>query len=392
MSKVAFKMLTIDKRSKARVGEIHTPHGVIRTPNFTSVATQGSVKALDASDLREIGVDMVLANTYHLHIRPGEDTVKKLGGLAHFMAWDGPTMTDSGGFQVYSLGVALEHGLGKFLGEGGEMKVKPRLNKITEDGVTFQSHLDGAKLFLSPEVSIDIQEKLGADLIVAFDDLESPKYDHAQTLQSLELTEKWLIRSKNAQKRRDQLLYGVTHGADYEDLRIRSAKFCDKYFDAIALGGAHQSKKNMYKVVDWTIGNVEVQKPKHMLGIGEVDDIFSIVEYGIDTFDCVIPTRMARMGWFFVNPPLGNPKNRFRFDISRAKNFGLKERLDKKCNCKVCQMYTKGYIHHLFKARELLAYRLLTYHNLYFYTSLMKQIRESIENSTLHRLKKAWLG
>lgn len=388
---VSFEIKSKDSKSLARTGQVHTPHGVVNTPNFCAVGTQGSVKSLPGKDLREIGLEIVLANTYHLHIRPGEKLVKKFGGLSHMMNWNGPTMTDSGGFQVFSLGVALEQGVGKLLKEE-EVQSKPRLNKITEEGVHFQSHIDGKKLFLSPEKSIEIQENLGADLIVAFDDLESPKYSYEQTMQSLELTEKWLVRSKNAQKRHDQLLYGVTHGGKFKDLRIRSAKFNDLHFNAIALGGAHENKENMYDVVRWTVENVSENKPRHMLGVGEVDDIFNIVELGIDTFDCVIPTRVARMGWYFVYPPEGDPKNRFRKDISKSLNSSEKGPLAKGCQCMVCQSYTKGYIHHLFRARELLAYNLLTHHNLYFYKTLMEQIRCSIEEGKFLQLKKKWLS
>jgi queuine tRNA-ribosyltransferase/7-cyano-7-deazaguanine tRNA-ribosyltransferase len=389
---VSFEIKTKDKNTRARTGEIHTPHGVVRTPNFCAVGTQGTVKALDGQDLRNVGLDIVLSNTYHLHIRPGEDIVDKHGGLAKMMDWNGPTMTDSGGFQVFSLGVALEQGVGKLLRENDDSVGKPRLNKITEEGVKFQSHIDGTPLFLSPETSIAIQEKIGADLIVAFDDLESPKYNYKQTKKSLDLTEKWLQRSKAAHKRKDQLLYGVTHGGGFEDLRIESAKTNDAIFDAIALGGAHSSKENMYDVVRWTVDNVDEQKPKHMLGVGEIDDIFHIVELGIDTFDCVIPTRVARMGWYFVYPPEGNPTNRFRKDISKSLNSFLVEPLSKDCQCVVCQKYTKAYIHHLFKAHELLGYRLITLHNLAFYAELMGKIRDSIDSGSLHELKKQWLG
>lgn len=391
MNKITFKISQKDKQTKARTGEIRTPHGIVRTPNFCAVGTQGTVKALDGQDLRTIGLDIVLANTYHLHIRPGGDVIDKHGGLARMMDWNGPMMTDSGGFQVFSLGVALEQGVGKLLRENDDTTGRPRLNKITEEGVHFQSHIDGTPLFLSPETSIAIQEKIGADLIVAFDDLESPKYTYEETKKSLALTDRWLKRTKDAHKRDDQLLYGVTHGGKFEDLRIESAKTNDALFDAIALGGAHESKENMYDVVRWTIDNVSEDKPKHMLGVGEIDDIFNIVELGIDTFDCVIPTRVARMGWYFVYPPEGNPENRFRKDISKSLNFGVMEPLSKDCTCTVCQNYTKAYIHHLFKARELLAYRLLTYHNLSFYTELMSRIRESIENGNFHQLKKEWL-
>src|SRR3989344_275829 len=239
------------------------------------------------------------------------------------MNWNGPTMTDSGGFQVFSLGVGLEKPGVKFLKAvynnvitDEAEKTKIRLNKITEEWVEFQSHIDGSKHKLTPESSIEIQEKLGADLIIAFDDLESPSYSLLQTKKSLGLTNRWEMRSLRSHKKRDQLLYGVTHGGKFESLRIESAKFVDSHFDAVALGGAHSSKKNLYEVIEWTVANVSSEKPRHQLGVGEVDDVFEIIERGIDTFDCVIPTRLGRMGHVFVYPPEGNKRNRFRFDIT----------------------------------------------------------------------------
>ncbi len=384
-----FEIIAKDKNSKARVAKLNTPHGVIQTPNFLPVATQGSIKSLDSRDLSEIGIDVLMSNTYHLHLRPGEDIVRKHGGLHKFMNWNKPLMTDSGGFQVFSLGVALEHGVGKLLKEE-ESIVKPRLNKITEKGVEFQSHIDGSKQFLSPESSIAIQEKLGADLIIGFDDLESPKYSYEETKKSLEQTNRWLLRSKNAHKRGDQLLYGVTHGGKFEDLRVASARFVNNNFYALALGGAHASKENMYDVVSWTVDNTGEEKPKHMLGVGEIDDIFNIVERGIDTFDCVVPTRLARTGFVFVNPKEGNIKNRFRIDIQKSNRKESKLPLDKNCGCEACKNYTRGYIHHLLRARELLSYRLITYHNLYFFNSLMKKMREAIEVGKFLEFKKKW--
>ena len=390
MSQISFKIIKKDKKTRARAGIIKTPHGNIETPQFIPVGTKATVKALTPRDLKEIGAQVVLSNTYHLLLRPGPDIIKKFGGLTKFMAWNSPTMTDSGGFQVFSLGVGLEHGVGKLLREE-EGEKKPRLNKITQEGVTFQSHIDGKKYFLSSEKSIEIQEKLGADLIVAFDDLESPKYSYKEAKKSLELTEKWLVRSKIAHKNNRQLLYGVTHGGIYKDLRILSAKFVDKYFDAIALGGAHKNKKNMYEIIDWTIKNVSEEKPKHMLGIGEVDDIFEIIERGIDTFDCVIPTRLGRTGFFFVSPKEGNLKNRFRLSVDKSMFSEDKKPLDPNCKCYVCQNFTRGYINHLFKAKELLSYTLLSYHNVYFLINLTKLIRESIINGNFQSLKKTWL-
>lgn len=390
MSQISFKIVKKDKKTKARAGVIKTPHGDIETPIFIPVGTNGTVKSVSPRDLKEMGAQIILANTYHLHLRPGEDLLKKFGGLSKFMSWNGPTMTDSGGFQVFSLGIGLEHGVGKLLREE-EGEAKPRLNKITKEGVTFQSHLDGSKQYLSPEVSIDIQEKIGADLIVAFDDLESPKYNHEETEKSLELTEDWLIRSIKAHKRKDQLLYGVTHGGSFKDLRIKSAKFVDKHFDAIALGGAHKNKENMSEIVEWTIANVSDNKPKHMLGIGEIDDIFELIERGIDTFDCVIPTRIGRTGYFFVSPPFGNMVNRFRRDINKP-NFVMDQKsLDPNCTCYTCKNFSRAYIHHIFRNRELLSYSLISTHNVHFLVNLTKQIREAIVKDEFLKMKKKWL-
>jgi queuine tRNA-ribosyltransferase len=380
-----------DKKNKFRAGIIHTPNGDMLTPAFIPVGTNSSVKSVAPRDLKDMKAQAVLANTYHLHVRPGEDLIKKFKGLSKWMSWHGPTMTDSGGFQVFSLGIGLEQGVGKLLREE-ETEKKPRLNKITEEGVTFRSHLDGALLYLSPEVSIKIQEKLGADLIVAFDDLESPKYNHEETEKSLKLTEKWLIRSKKAHKRKDQLLYGVTHGGSFKDLRVKSAKFNDQLFDAIALGGAHKNKTDMHKIVEWTIANVSENKPRHMLGIGEVDDIFELVERGIDTFDCVIPTRIGRTGYFFVTPKAGgNTKNRFRFDINKPQFRKDPKPLDENCNCYACQNFSKAYLAHLFRSRELLSYSLISTHNVHFLVTLTAKIRQAILENKFPQLKKSWL-
>ncbi|KKR76847.1 MAG: hypothetical protein UU21_C0003G0040 [Candidatus Levybacteria bacterium GW2011_GWA2_40_8] len=388
--KPSFKIVSKDK--EARAGVLKTSHGDIQTPAFLPVGTQGTVKSLLPSQLEEIGIQGLLGNTYHFHLRPGENTIAKLGGLAKWMSWNGPTMTDSGGFQVFSLGVGLEKPGVKFLREENtDIEAKPRLNKITEEGVEFQSHIDGSRHKLTPESSIKIQEKLGADLIVAFDDLESPLFGFEETKESLERGNRWQIRSKQTHKKRGQLLYGVTHGGKFKELRVESARFVDKNFDAIALGGAHKDKKNMYEVINWTVSNIDEEKPRHQLGVGEVDDIFEIIERGIDTFDCVIPTRLGRMGHVFVYPPEGNKRNRFRFDITKSKYASSKEPLTRSCQCYVCQNFTRAYINHLFRARELLAYNLATYHNVWFINNLVKQIRESIFQNSFQILKKSWL-
>lgn len=404
------KFKIVKRSGKARAGVIKTPHGDVLTPAFFPVGTKGTLKSLTGAQIKEIGPQVVLGNTYHLMLQPGEEIVAKLGGLSKMMGLDGhpslklrnglPTMTDSGGFQVFSLGVGLEKPGVKFLkpatshqplATSSEEEPRPRLNKITEEGVEFQSHIDGSKHMLSPESSIEIQEKLGADLIVGFDDLESPTYDEAQTKESLELTERWLLRSLKAQKRDDQLLYGVTHGGQFESLRRQSAKFVNSHFDAIALGGAHASKKNLYEVLEWSVEELDENKPRHLLGIGEVDDIFMGVERGVDTFDCVIPTRLGRMGHVFTFPSEGNVKNRFRYDITKSKFAKDQRPIAKDCACYVCKSYSRAYINHLFRSRELLAYTLASYHNVYFMVNLTNKIRQSIIDQNFAALKKAWI-
>lgn len=359
----SFKIL--HKDGKARVGKLTTKHGVIETPCFIPVGTQGTVKALGPRELKEIGVQVVLANTYHLMLRPGDKLIQKFGGLHKFMNWDKPIMTDSGGFQVFSLGIALEHG------------GRPRLNKVSEEGVTFQSHLDGSKHILTPEKSMQIQTNLGSDLTVAFDDLESPRYSYNETLKSLELSERWAIRSKGA-------FYGVTHGGIYKDLRVRSAKFVDKHFPGIALGGAHKDKVSLYQVVEWTIDNVSDEKPRHLLGIGEVEDLFECIERGVDLFDCVAPTRRARNGSLYVFP-------HSIISIAQAKYTADKNPIDPNCLCLTCQNFSRAYLRHLYMSKELLYHQLATYHNVYFITHLVGEIRESIKEGGFKQLKKQWL-
>ncbi len=380
---IKFKVLHQD--GKARVGQLSTPHGIIETPNFNPVGTQATVKALGPRELSEIGVQIVLANTYHLMLRPGADLIEKMGGLHKFMNWDKPIMTDSGGYQVYSLGIAMEHGGSKVLGKADRSESKPRLNSITEEGVTFQSHLDGSKHILTPENSIEIQKKLGADLIVAFDDHESSKHTKAEMQKSLELTEKWAIRSLKAFKNKEkQIMYGVVHGGTHKDLRVSSAKFTDKHFDAIAIGGIYGDKKSLSQILDWVVPNVSEEKPKHLLGIGEVADIFNGIELGIDFFDCVAPTRRARNGSLYIYP------NSF-VNISQSRYIADKKPIDPKCNCYTCKNFTRSYLRHLYMAEEILYHQLATYHNVYFITDMVKKIREAIAENKFNKLKSTWL-
>lgn len=413
----SFKIL--HKDHKARVGKLITPHGVVETPNFSPVGTQGTVKALTPKDLNEIGVQMVLANTYHLMLRPGADLIQKLGGLHKFMNWDKPIMTDSGGFQVFSLGAALEYGDSKVMereviprlrsGQGSmkyevgrENNTKPRLNRITEEGVEFQSHLDGSKHILTPEKSMQIQANLGADLVVAFDDHESSHFTYNELKKSLELTERWAIRSLEAYRKstsqvqrtrpaRSAFIFGVIHGGLNKDLRIKSAKFTDKHFPAIAIGGIYGKRVQLYQLVDWVTDTASPEKPKHLLGIGEIEDLFEAVERGIDLFDCVGPTRRARNGSIYISSPIGSPKNNFTLSIVNSQFKSIPKPLDPKCRCYTCQNFSRAYLRHLFMAREILFHQLATYHNIYFITKLMEKIRKSIGNGQFQKLKDKWI-
>lgn len=397
-----FKIL--HQEGQARVGQLKTAHGLIETPEFIPVGTQGAVKAIAPDRLKGIGAQVVLANTYHLMLRPGVDLVKKLGGIHKFMNWDKPIMTDSGGFQVFSLGVALEHGVGKLLKEE-ESIARVRLNKVTEEGVVFQSHIDGSQHILTAEKSIQLQAKLGADLIVVFDDLESPKYTYKETLNSLELTERWELRSLKeyqkifAKKEVKPLLYGVTHGGVFEDLRIKSAKFVNDNFEGVALGGAHKDKKTLYEVVEWTVEQLDGGKPRHLLGIGEVEDLFECIERGIDLFDCAAPTRRARNGSLYVAP--GSKaysslaqyrKNNFAVNIKMSKFTQDPAPIDPSCGCYTCQNFSRAYLKHLYLAREILYHELATVHNLHFIINLVKSIRGKILKNQFKKFKRSYLG
>lgn len=432
-----FKILQKDKGTKARVAELVTPHGIIKTPNFNPVGTQATVKTLSSQDLQEIGAQIILGNTYHLSLRPGTEVIKKLGGLGRFMSWDGParnasklayvaggpTMTDSGGYQVFSLGAAQEahthitadkRKLHKFsksvflyedqdsmsLSEEKRLKRKlmtperPNLKpaKIDEEGVTFYSHIDGSKQRLDPELSIKAQEDLGADLIVAFDDHESPLWDHAQTEHSLNRTNRWAMESLKAQKRKDQLMYGVVHGGLFKDLRVSSAKFTDKHFNAIAIGGSYTSKDTLCQIIDWTVPCFTEDKPRHMLGIGEVQDIFEAVSRGMDFFDCASPTRRGRHGNYYLSPKNGGSiEHSFTMQVTNEKYKLDTKPIDPGCECYTCRNFTRAYLRHLVKADELLGQRLGSYHNVYFIVNLVRKIRGSILEGRFEEMKREWL-
>lgn len=423
LSMFRFQVLTKDKKSKARAGRLTTPHGDILTPHFNPVGTQATVKTLSSHDLKDIGAQIVLSNTYHLNLRPGADVVEKMGGLAKFQSWNGPTMTDSGGFQVFSLGVAQkkvklrdQHGrkLSKFsksvflnpeimmsntplltsITKTREEKQlqKLRAAKVNEDGVWFYSHIDGSKRWFDAEVSIKLQEQLGADLIVAFDDHESPLWDYETTRLSVERTNRWGLASLAAQKRSDQLMYGVVHGGMYEDLRKASAQFTDTYFPAVSIGGSYTSKLVLYHVLDWCVPYFQEDKPRHLLGIGEVQDLFEGIARGMDFFDCVAPTRRGRHGNLYISPQNGGRiENNFTLQITNEKFKLDTDPIDPGCECYTCQHYTRAYLRHLFTSDEILAQRLGSYHNVYFIVNLVKRIRESILEERFTELKEQWI-
>ena len=373
-----FRLLKQDKKSKARMGEIKTPHGVILTPAFIPVGSQATVKSLTPQDLEEISVQVFFANTYHLYLRPGVKIVKKMGGLHQFMNWERPLMTDSGGFQVFSLG-------------------RSDLVKINYDGVSFRSHLDGSRHYFTPEKSIEAQQDLGADIMVAFDECPSYPVTYEYAKIAMQRTHRWALRSlRTAQSKpfKDkQFIFGVIQGSTFEDLRKESAEFISsQLFDGLAIGGVAvgESKKEMVQVLDWVMPVLQKQKvkrPIHLLGVGEIDDIFSAVERGVDMMDCVMPTRLGRMGWILIKEKVKD----FKDDITKEEFVGDRRPLDPTCQCFVCQNFSRAYLNHLFRAKELLAYRLATYHNLYFMEQLFAKIREAIKKDEFLAFKKTWL-
>lgn len=421
MSTIKFVIEKKDLHSKARAGILTTPHGVIHTPIFIPVGTQATVKTLTPHDLKDMGAEILLSNTYHLHLRPGEEVIEKMGGLSKFMGWHGPTMTDSGGFQVFSLGAAQKkvelkdiHGrkLSKFsksvfvnpadfqfslpaitkTREEKELK-KMKAAKVMEEGVKFYSHVDGHMEWFDSEKSIAIQEKLGADLIVAFDDHESPLWDYEMTKLSVERTNRWGLASLAAQTRDDQLMYGVVHGGHFPELRIASSQFVNKYFDAIAIGGSYSTKEILYNMVDTCTNYFDEEKPRHLLGIAEVEDLFRVVESGIDFFDCVAPTRRGRHGSLYISPKEGGcAAQNFILQIKNSKYVLDEKPIDSTCTCYTCRHYTRAYLSHLFRADELLGQRLGAVHNVHFIINLSKKIREAILEDRLTVLKREWLG
>ncbi len=400
----AFRVTHTDRQTGARTGVLHTAHGDVRTPAFVGVATRATIKAVEPGALADLGLQIVISNTYHLHLQPGEDTVAALGGLHGFSGWRGPTMTDSGGFQVFSLGASKQHGVGKvasiFPGDAPAKRPKPRpkspLVHLTEQGADFRSVIDGSSHAFTPESVVTIQRKLGADIIVPLDECTSPLHDHAYTQRSMERTHRWARRGLEAFRilRDDatfpnphQVLYGIVQGGAYEDLRRRSASVIGEMgFDGFALGGSlGRSKRDMWNVLDWTMPALPEARPRHLLGIGEIEDLFTCTARGVDTFDCAAPTRLARNGTVFLK---GAPRH--RINLRNARFVNDDGPIDPTCDCPACRSHSRAYLRHLSRAGELSFYRLATVHNLRFLVRLMEDIRQSIVGGCFDALAREW--
>lgn len=365
------KFTVLKEENKARRGVFETVHGTVQTPAFMNVATVAAIKGgLSADDLENIGTQVMLCNTYHLHVRPGEDIVYKSGGLHKFTTWDKPILTDSGGFQVFSLA---------------------KLNKIKEEGVTFRSHIDGRKIFMGPEESMQIQSRLASTIAMAFDEcVENPaSYEYAKA--SCARTLRWLERCKAEMERlntlpetinKDQLLFGINQGCTYDDLRIEHMKEIAKLdLDGYAIGGlaVGEPKEDMYRIISAVEPYAPKNKPRYLMGVGTPGNILEGVSRGVDLFDCVMPSRNARHGHLFTKEGIIN--------INNSKYILDDSPIDKQCKCPVCQRYSTGYIRHLMKANEMLGMRLAVMHNLYFYNNLMTEIRSNIENGSFTDFK-----
>lgn len=373
-----FQILKKSKKSRARAGLLTTRHGVVETPAMVGVATQGAIKVLTSEETETAGCQMLIANTYHLHIRPGEKIVKAHGGLHKFMNWKRPLMTDSGGFQVFSLGFGKDLGMSKMLktsskkGEVVSEKTKPKSIKITGDGVLFRSYLDGREIFLSPKESMEIQSALGADIIFSFDECPPPVADHAYMEKSVARTHRWAEICLK-EKSKSQALYGIVQGGKHKDLRIQSAEFFAKRpFDGYGIGGEFGiGSTERSKMLRLTTERLPEAKPRHLLGTGYLEDIPLLIQEGIDTFDSIVPTHYARHGTAFT----------LEGKLDLGKSIFLKDKgpLDSKCPCSVCAHYSRGYISHLLRAHEITPLRLLTLHNLTFFNAFVADISERIK-------------
>ena len=364
MSSSNFSLIHKDASCRARLGRLQTLHGQIETPIFMPVGTNATVKAMTPENLRDIQAQIILANTYHLYLRPGHRLVEKLGGLHRFMNWNSPILTDSGGFQVFSLG---------------------ELRKISEEGVKFQSHIDGSYHFLTPELSIAIQGALGADIIMCFDECPAADWDYNYVARSLDMTTRWARRCKDAHSREGQQLFGIIQGGMHYDLRARSLEaICSIGFDGYALGGLSvgEEKEQMYGVMECCAPMMPEDASRYIMGIGSPEDLVEAVWHGYDMFDCVMPTRNARNGMLFTSQGRINIKSK-QYEEDEGP-------LDPECGCHVCRNYSRAYLRHLYRAGEILASNLNTYHNLYYYLDLMKKMREAIAENRMDQFRNSF--
>jgi len=380
-----FELLHTDKNSKARAGIIHTDHGDIETPIFMPVGTQASVKTLDSQDLENINAQIILGNTYHLHLRPGEDLIVEAGGLHKFMNWNKPILTDSGGFQVFSLGLQKEEKR-KSTPNSTQMdnNTHAKLVSIDEQGVTFQSHIDGSTHRFTPESSIDIQHKLGADIIMAFDECTPDNATLEYAKEALERTHRWAEESYAVHQKNtsyhgyNQFLFGIIQGAKHQELRQESAEFISKIdFDGIAIGGESigYNMEATSEILEWVHPFLPKNKPHYAMGVGlNPVDLLMVIEKGIDMFDCVAPTRLARHGMLYIK----DKEKKHRLNIKNSNYTKDTKPIDENCACSTCQNYSRSYLHHLFAAAEMTGMRLASIHNLYFLLELMKEAREAI--------------
>jgi queuine tRNA-ribosyltransferase len=361
-----FEVLHKDKHTNARLGRLKTLHGEITTPVFMPVGTQASVKTLSPQDLKGSDVEIILGNTYHLYLRPGHNIIGELGGLHRFIGWDRPILTDSGGFQVFS---------------------HSDLRKINEDGVEFRSYIDGSRHFMTPELAIEIQESLGADIIMIFDEPVPYPSTYEYTLQSTQLTTKWAKRCKERHTKKGQLLFGIVQGGIYEDIRKKSVEeIVGIGFDGYAIGGLSvgEEKEQMYRFTDCVAPLLPFDKPRYLMGVGTPEDIVRCVSMGVDMFDCVIPTRNARNGTLFTS--------KGKVTIKNARYIKDENPLDPNCNCYTCKNFSLAYLRHLFVSKEILSLRLNTIHNIHYYMNLMKEIRDAIKENKMSELVKKFCG
>lgn len=412
----------IAREKNARAGVLKTAHGEIETPIFMPVGTQACVKAVSPNTLKAVGAQIILGNTYHLYLRPGHKLIEEMGGLHKFMGWGGPILTDSGGFQAFSLGAMIQHGVRKVGSpeSAAQKKKHPEserptpVGKMTEEGIHFTSHLDGTKHLLTPEKSIEVQLSLGSDICLVLDELLSPLHIPSYVEKSLVRTRRWELRSKEYFEKHVKKsinpgarLFGILQGVYDRKIREEEAKWVgDQGFDGISIGGAFGTSKYwgvietrdwvaskaIYETMEWVVPYLPDKLPRHALGIGEVQDIFECVERGIDMFDCVAPTRRARNGSLYINPKNGGgTKNKFTLSIAQAKYTKDKNPIDPSCECYTCQNFSRAYLRHLYVASEILYHNLATIHNLHFILNLTKQIREAIMSRQFSKLKKRWL-